>query len=52
MNQMFRDCSKLEYINLNNFDNSKIGTIYYMFDNLPKNAVICLKEMIPKVKYF
>ena len=42
---MFRDCSKLEYINLNNFDNSKIGTIYYMFDNLPKNAVICLKEI-------
>ena len=42
---MFCDCTKLEYINLNNFDESKLNIYYNMFDNVPENVVICLKEI-------
>ena len=43
--QMFCGCTKLEYINLNNFDESKLNIYYNMFDNVPENVVICLKEI-------
>ena len=44
-NQMFLDCTKLEYINLNNFDESNLNIYENMFDNVPENLLVCLKEI-------
>ena len=44
-NQMFLDCTKLEYINLNNFDESNLNIYENMFDNVPENLLVCLKDI-------
>ena len=47
MRIMFYNCTNLEYINLNNFIGIKLsGSDYYsnMFDYIPDNAVICIKD--------
>lgn len=42
MYQLFARSSSLEYINIKNFEEAKNPIISGMFDQLPKNAVICL----------
>ena len=47
MQNMFSGCSKLEYINLSNFIESNqlsVGNIFYVFNALPDNIVVCLNE--------
>ena len=41
---IFRNCKKLEYINLKNFQDNKLYSSYNSFDGLPNNVVICTNE--------
>ena len=56
MDEIFSNCINLEYINLNNFDESKLGIHQLMFFNVPENVVICIDEIknpakiIPQIK--
>jgi len=56
INDMFRGCVNLEYINLNNFEEKKLSHIQSkyndMFTNIPENVVICINENITNVKIF
>ena len=42
--KLFYNCTKLEYINIKNFDEENIISYYYMFYNIPINPVICLNN--------
>ena len=42
MNKLFYNCKKLEYINLQNFREVSNPDTENMFEQIPKNAVICL----------
>ena len=45
MRCMFKGCIKLEYINLENFkENNDIRTSNNIFDQVPHNIVVCIKE--------
>ena len=56
LDRMFSNCYNLEYINLKNFVEIKIGNApdyyYNMFNNIPINVVICINESITKEKIF
>ena len=45
MDSMFSGCKNLEYINLNNFNEIVLDNADDMFYNIPKDFVICLKEI-------
>ena len=49
MTSMFQDCINLEYINLKNFDDTKLNSIYDIFKNIPENCVICINESNYKI---
>ena len=42
---MFYGCENLEYINLNNFNESILDKTNDMFINVPLSVVICIKEI-------
>ena len=44
MRIMFYNCTNLEYINLNNFAGFNLDNYSNMFDYIPDNAVICIKD--------
>ena len=44
MRNLFKGCNKLQYINVNNFEETNSPSISNMFDEIPKNAVICIKK--------
>ena len=49
---MFSGCKNLEYINLQNFDESQITASVNMFAYVPDNVVICINEDKTKTKIF
>ena len=49
---MFFHCSNLQYINLNNFDESKLNDVRNMFENVPDDVVICMKEINTQSKIY
>ena len=42
---MFCGCNSLEYLNLQNFHKNNISSYSYLFSSVPKNLVICYKNM-------
>ena len=46
MKQIFSNCINLEYINLLNFNKNQLvpDNLYYIFNNIPDNIVICINE--------
>ena len=48
INGMFESCINLEYININNFDDSNSYNDASIFGNIPENIVICYNESIAK----
>ena len=51
MQNMFKDCIKLQYINLNNsIENKENIRLEGIFDSIPINVVICIKEDNTKIK--
>ena len=56
MSNMFADCHNLEYISLNYLNEYKLGNSINqyekIFDFVPENIVICIKEEITKDKIF
>ena len=43
-NYMFYGCNNLEYINLQKFKDNSDTTYNNMFDNVPINVIVCIKE--------
>ena len=46
MNYMFDGCANLEYINLNSFEENNLTNAFNMFNNVPKNFIICINKNI------
>ena len=47
---MFTECTKLEYINLNNFKENISLDVTNIFNGVPDNIVVCLNENSNKIK--
>ena len=47
---MFGGCTNLEYINLQNFDESQLVEYDEMFEYVPNNIVICININCEKIR--